>query len=132
MSWKKCHQEGDTTVCCYFGHCAAYTQKGDPCRNPTPEDSGYCRIHSALCARTHKKYKDVCSNVWISPTDACKKAPTEELENMIKLADECKRLRLDFYNECIYPYYSDKGHVGALKKMDKIKHECQKELSKRK
>ena len=62
-------------------------------------------------------YKDVCNQVW---NKKCLEGmSTNELNEIIIMSNQCARLRKGFTEDCCRGR-SDRGHLGAIQRMEKI------------
>lgn len=112
--------------------CDAYTKQGMPCPHRAKlihQETGHavCRKHLPMCRRLYKDYKEVCNQVW---SEKCLRGMSNtELFNIMEQAEVCRSYRVMFQNQCCDGI--DRGHKGAIDKMEKISNACARELSHR-
>lgn len=114
-------------------YCNALTKEGVPCKNKAQlvhDETGIavCNVHTPMCENFFTKYKKVCRVVW---NDKCiKDMTTSKLKSILKSAEECRDLRIYFQNDCCKGKI-ERGHLGAIERMERIAKKCDNEISKR-
>lgn len=112
--------------------CEIYTRAGKPCPNRgkfvnSETRKVVCGTHVPVCKSLIQKYKSICDLVW---TRKCSSNMTdEELLWIMDVAEKCRTHRVLFQKDCCNG--TDRGHLGAIKKMEKIVKNCSAEISKR-
>lgn len=108
--------------------CLAMTSTGRQCCFSASGEKKTCKIHSTQCENLYNFYKQVCALTWNAKCLA--NSSDETLKYTAFYASKCLELRENFALACC-ENMSDKGHCGAMKKMDNLVTKCNGELERR-
>lgn len=110
-----------------------------PCPSPLPsKKNSYsppprCRLkNNPPCIAEYQGYKKVCNQVWdriyeINGIDGNTPNGKYLLKKYLDAAQKCKIKRIEFQKHCCN-VPMDSGHLGAIKKMDKIIQLCKEKI----
>ncbi len=113
--------------------CEIYTAKGKPCPYNASKtlkivDKAVCNIHEKLCKVKYSEYKDVCNKVW--DKSCYSKLDDKEIQQIKRFAEICHKHRIEFSKNCCNGKI-DKGHHGAIQKMENLIEKCEREEDRR-
>ena len=106
--------------------CIALTRQNKGCKLKCTDAHVYCNTHMEVCQKFLKKYHKPCNKTWFR---SCNENMTiKDIYLLIDDLEKCYRLRCKFGQTCCQGK-GDKGHIGAMVKIQEKIEGCLKVLN---